>query len=62
MLVYTSFLDNLNWERAYEGFNCSVFAYGSTGAGKTFTMILGRAKNDQTHWDERALTHMFDKF
>ena len=21
------------------GFNCSVFAYGSTGAGKTFTMI-----------------------
>ncbi|CAK9040157.1 Kinesin-like protein KIF19 [Durusdinium trenchii] len=22
-----------------QGFNCSVFAYGSTGAGKTFTMI-----------------------
>lgn len=25
--------------RLVQGFNCSVFAYGSTGAGKTFTMI-----------------------
>ena len=22
-----------------QGFNCSVFAYGATGAGKTFTML-----------------------
>ena len=22
-----------------DGYNCSVFAYGATGAGKTFTMI-----------------------
>ena len=23
----------------FEGYNCSVFAYGATGAGKTFTML-----------------------
>lgn len=27
-----------------EGYNCSVFAYGATGAGKTFTMI-GNSKS-----------------
>lgn len=27
-----------------EGFNCSVFVYGATGAGKTYTM-LGGAEN-----------------
>lgn len=26
-------------ENLMEGSNCSVFAYGATGAGKTFTMI-----------------------
>ena len=25
----------------FEGYNCSVFAYGATGAGKTFTMLGG---------------------
>jgi len=26
----------------FNGYNCSVFAYGATGAGKTFTMLGGR--------------------
>ena len=26
----------------FSGYNCSVFAYGATGAGKTFTMLGGR--------------------
>ena len=26
-------------ENAFEGFNGTVFAYGQTGAGKTFTMV-----------------------
>lgn len=25
--------------KVMEGFNCSVFVYGATGAGKTFTML-----------------------
>lgn len=26
-------------DKVMEGFNCSVFVYGATGAGKTFTML-----------------------
>ena len=26
-------------ETVFSGYNCSVFAYGATGAGKTFTML-----------------------
>ena len=26
-------------ETIFNGYNCSVFAYGATGAGKTFTML-----------------------
>ena len=26
-------------ETVFNGYNCSVFAYGATGAGKTFTML-----------------------
>lgn len=26
-------------ETVFAGYNCSVFAYGATGAGKTFTML-----------------------
>lgn len=25
--------------KCLEGYNCSIFAYGQTGAGKTFTMM-----------------------
>merc|ERR1719201_1215681 len=26
-------------QNAYEGFNCCIFAYGQTGAGKSFSMM-----------------------
>ena len=29
-------------ETVFNGYNCSVFAYGATGAGKTFTMLGGK--------------------
>jgi kinesin family protein 11 len=29
-------------EEVLEGFNCTVFAYGQTGTGKTFTMEGGK--------------------
>ena len=29
-------------ETLFNGYNCSVFAYGATGAGKTFTMLGGK--------------------
>lgn len=36
------------------GFNCSVFVYGATGAGKTFTMLgsennLGKSQRSSRH-------------
>merc|ERR550519_2527697 len=29
-------------DTVFNGYNCSVFAYGATGAGKTFTMLGGK--------------------
>ncbi|XP_065343491.1 kinesin-like protein Klp61F isoform X2 [Cloeon dipterum] len=51
-----------------EGYNCTIFAYGQTGTGKTFTMEGERADNDAT-WEKdplcglvpRVLSHMFDE-
>ena len=31
-------------ETVFNGYNCSVFAYGATGAGKTFTMLGGKVR------------------
>ncbi|XP_065200738.1 kinesin-like protein KIF18A [Planococcus citri] len=41
--VYTGSISNI-LPSLLEGYNCSVFVYGATGAGKTFTML----GNDQT--------------
>ncbi|OQR92689.1 kinesin, partial [Thraustotheca clavata] len=35
-------------EDAWKGFNSSLFAYGQTGAGKSFSM-MGKAKNSNNH-------------
>ena len=32
-------------ETVFNGYNCSVFAYGATGAGKTFTMLGGKVRS-----------------
>ena len=36
-------------EGLYEGYNATVFAYGATGAGKTYTM-LGSEGNPGVMW------------
>jgi len=40
-----------------EGFNCCIFAYGATGAGKSFTML---GAPDQPGLNQRALHHLFN--
>ncbi|OAD59060.1 hypothetical protein WN48_09369 [Eufriesea mexicana] len=50
------------------GYNCTVFAYGQTGTGKTFTME-GTDNDPSLHWQTdtnvgvipRALSHLFDE-
>ena len=42
-----------------EGYNATIFAYGQTGAGKTFTMIGNTADFDQRGVTPRALNHLF---
>ncbi|XP_068249669.1 kinesin-like protein KIF11 [Palaemon carinicauda] len=55
-------------EEVLNGFNCTIFAYGQTGTGKTFTME-GERTPDNTSWDEdplagiipRCVNHLFDE-
>ena len=50
------------------GYNCTVFAYGQTGTGKTFTMEGGEKRSAGMSWDEdptsgiipRALAQILD--
>lgn len=54
-------------EEVLEGFNCTIFAYGQTGTGKTFTMEGGeRSSNDTANLETntagvipRAINHIF---
>ncbi|TSS85087.1 Kinesin-like protein KIF11 [Bagarius yarrelli] len=34
------------------GYNCTIFAYGQTGTGKTFTMEGERSPNEEFTWEE----------
>lgn len=34
------------------GYNCTIFAYGQTGTGKTFTMEGERTPGDGNSWDK----------
>ncbi|KAJ9600610.1 hypothetical protein L9F63_026254, partial [Diploptera punctata] len=51
------------------GYNCTVFAYGQTGTGKTFTMEGERTPNTTINWCNdplmgiipRALSNLFDE-
>ncbi|XP_034407180.1 kinesin-like protein KIF11 [Cyclopterus lumpus] len=51
------------------GYNCTVFAYGQTGTGKTFTMEGERSPNGEFTWEEdplagiipRTLHQIFEK-
>ncbi|KDO30775.1 hypothetical protein SPRG_04676 [Saprolegnia parasitica CBS 223.65] len=41
---------------AWRGFNCSLFAYGQTGAGKSFSM-MGKAKGNNNHSHAMSSAH-----
>ncbi|XP_028651191.2 kinesin-like protein KIF11 [Erpetoichthys calabaricus] len=51
------------------GYNCTIFAYGQTGTGKTFTMEGERSAGEQFTWEEdplagiipRTLHQIFEK-
>jgi hypothetical protein len=39
---------------AHSGYNCTIFAYGQTGAGKTYTM-MGVSFDDEQYEEHRGL-------
>ncbi|SPP84767.1 kinesin-like protein Klp61F [Drosophila guanche] len=51
------------------GYNCTVFAYGQTGTGKTHTMVGNETAELKSSWEDdsdvgiipRALSHLFDE-
>ncbi|CAK1553449.1 unnamed protein product [Leptosia nina] len=45
-----------------EGYNCSVFVYGATGAGKTFTMIGNQENPGITYLTMEHLFYTIDSF
>lgn len=56
-------------EEVLSGFNCTVFAYGQTGTGKTHTMVGEEEQNLSAAWEDdtqtgiipRAVNHLFDE-
>ena len=67
--VYCSVVEPL-LSQVMKGFNCTVFAYGQTGTGKTFTMEGGDGRKEPgVTWENdpttgiipRALAQLIDK-
>ncbi|XP_033255213.1 kinesin-like protein Klp61F [Drosophila miranda] len=56
-------------EELLSGYNCTVFAYGQTGTGKTHTMVGYESAELKSSWEDdsdvviipRALSHLFDE-
>lgn len=66
LLVYKTVVSPLI-EQVLQGFNCTVFAYGQTGTGKTYTMEGERSEEDLSWEDDphsgiipRAISQLFD--
>jgi len=69
MDVYRAVVEPLI-NQVMQGYNCTVFAYGQTGTGKTFTMEGGEGRDEPgTTWENdptagivpRALAQLFDE-
>ncbi|XP_071448813.1 kinesin-like protein Klp61F [Hetaerina americana] len=66
--VYRRVVDPL-MEEVLAGYNCTVFAYGQTGTGKTYTMEGERSANASISWENdptagiipRTLSNLFDE-
>lgn len=41
------------------GYNCTVFAYGQTGTGKTFTMEGEKSQNSAVSWENVSFLCLF---
>jgi len=55
-------------DQVLDGYNCTVFAYGQTGTGKTYTMEGNRSEVELSWEDDphsgmipRAISHLFDR-
>ena len=48
-------------DSALEGFNGTIFAYGQSGSGKTFTMTGGIINFDQRGIIPRTVSYLFNK-
>ncbi|XP_008479110.1 kinesin-like protein Klp61F [Diaphorina citri] len=56
-------------DEVLSGYNCTVFAYGQTGTGKTFTMEGEKSNDPSISWQDdplsgivpRAMNHLFDE-
>jgi len=68
MSVYREVVEPVIYE-VLDGYSCTIFAYGQTGTGKTFTMEGERTIGDQYTWENdpksgiipRTMNHLFDK-
>ena len=46
-------------ENFLEGYNCTIFAYGQTGAGKTYTMLGDSSNDEERGLQLRCLEYLF---
>lgn len=45
-------------EEVLAGYNCTVFAYGQTGTGKTHTMVGENTTTDDTNWQNVSNSYL----
>lgn len=45
-----------------QGYNCTVFAYGQTGTGKTYTMVGNQTKDTYEGWQNVCILLLFLNF